>query len=716
MIGKKFWIATLAALFAGGVWSASALPAYPKPVVFTQSDGTQITIRIVGDEFYHYVVSDEGYTLTGGADGDYYYATLAADGTLAPTRVKARPTSMLTRSEVAEIASLQRGVKPVRMAAPMGQLTRMYGRKSVPAPSAVSGMPAAPGRMATASAPTSGQVQSLIILVETSDKSFSIANPQQAFSDLLNQKGYSQNGATGSAWDYYNDNSNGRFDPNFVVVGPYKVSNTAAYYAGNSGMQNVPDLVVEACRLADADGLDFTQFANEDGTIRDVFVFFAGYNQAEGVPDVIWPHRWAVWAKPQYSNVKLDGMKLDWYACTSELQGTNGVTMAGIGPFCHEFGHVLGWPDFYDTDYDESGGRSKALENYSLMCSGNYNNDAHTPPALTLLERWMVGWAEPELLTEPGDLTLAPVWEDKGYLIPTETTNDYFLVEARAMGDFKWDNYISDYNGTVDGSKGLLVMHIDYTDQNQSSWVDDNTLNANPYHECAKLVRAVPGDASADTPSLTFFPGAQNVQTLTSSSNRDFTAWTGGGPDLSLIGITVDGQSVKMTARKRAASTDMGLTMNTNQFDAVLSWDGTIADTWTVAWVNLNTAAKGEVEVTGSNYFLENLAPGATYEVTLTPKDGEMQGKSQVEEFTTAAVDTSKAPRLNLQSSYSTKDRVALSLSDYDGTIASIEWYVDGEAVESHFETLPAGEHQIVAAVIDAAGKKEYLVKYVTIN
>lgn len=707
----------LAAVFAGGVWSASALPAYPRPVVYTQSDGTQITIRIVGDEFYHYVVSEEGYTLTGGADGDYYYATLAADGSLIPTRVKARPTSMLTRSEMGEVASLQRGLKPVQNSA-LRQTIRMFRSATAPAPtrSSVNGMPSAPGRMATASASTTGDLRSLIILVETSDKKFSIANPQQAFTNLLNQKGYSQGGATGSAWDYYNDNSNGKFNPEFVVVGPYQVSNTAAYYAGTTGNQNVPNLVVEACRLADADGLDFTQFANEDGTIRDVFVFFAGYSQAEGVPDVIWPHRWSVRGKSEYSNVMIDGVKLDWYACAAELQGATGATMTGIGPFCHEFGHVLGWPDFYDTDYESSGGTSDALENYSLMSAGNYNNDGHTPPALTILERWMVGWAEPELLSEAGDYTLAPVWEDKGYLIPTNTENDYFLLEARALGGFKWDNYIGDYNGNVDGSKGMLVMHVDYTNQYQSDWVDDNLVNANPNHECAKLVRAVPGSGSANTPSLTLFPGGQEVRLLTRTSNANFTAWAGSGPDLSLIGITVDGQTVKMTARKRASSTDMGLVMRVNQFDAMMTWDESLSDTWELSWVNFNDATSGKVQVTGASYYLNNLIPGNTYEITLTPLAGEQQGKSQVEEFTTLSVDSEKAPRLNLQSTYSAGSPVALSLLDYDGEISQVEWYIDGELVEESYTTMTSGEHQVVAAIVDPNGKKEYLVKYVTIN
>lgn len=40
------------------------VPAYPRPVRITQSDGSQLLVRIVGDERYHYFLSEEGYTLT----------------------------------------------------------------------------------------------------------------------------------------------------------------------------------------------------------------------------------------------------------------------------------------------------------------------------------------------------------------------------------------------------------------------------------------------------------------------------------------------------------------------------------------------------------------------------------------------------------------------------------------------------------------------------
>ena len=46
-----------------------------------------------------------------------------------------------------------------------------------------------------------------------------------------------------------------------------------------------------------------------------------------------------------------DGVKVMDYTCQPEIYTTQGL-MSPIGIICHEFGHALGVPDFYDTaDY-----------------------------------------------------------------------------------------------------------------------------------------------------------------------------------------------------------------------------------------------------------------------------------------------------------------------------------------------------------------------------
>ncbi len=103
-------------------------------------------------------------------------------------------------------------------------------------------------------------------------------------------------------------------------------------------------MVVDACSLAEAAGIDFKQYDTDgNGTIDNVFIYYAGHNEAEGADEnTIWPHRSTV----QNASAIVSGVRIYDYACTSELRGRSGVSMCGIGTFCHEFGHVLGLPDY----------------------------------------------------------------------------------------------------------------------------------------------------------------------------------------------------------------------------------------------------------------------------------------------------------------------------------------------------------------------------------
>ena len=60
----------LTALAAASVLAASAVPAKRVPRTFTQSDGSQITVTLVGDEFNHSYVTDDGLTVAKAANGD----------------------------------------------------------------------------------------------------------------------------------------------------------------------------------------------------------------------------------------------------------------------------------------------------------------------------------------------------------------------------------------------------------------------------------------------------------------------------------------------------------------------------------------------------------------------------------------------------------------------------------------------------------------------
>lgn len=688
----KFCTVFLCLLIAGTA-KTSAVPAYPYLVEHTQSDGTKLSVRIVGDEFFHYVLSSEGYTLTTGADGDFYYATLSTEGQLIPTGVKARPLARLTPAERRQVSALVKGVKPVLTTAVR---QRIAASRPAPSPARADGMPTPPRRISESQ--TTGKLRSLVLLVEFADKSFTTPSVKQAFENLLMQDGYSQNGASGSAWNYYQDNSNQRFDPEFVVVGPYTAAHNSAYYAGYGGTSNVQTLIAEVCRLAD-DDVDFSQFA-DDGIIRDVFVFYSGLNQAEtGDTSTIWPHRSAVYN--QY--VSLDGAQLYGYACSSELNSRAQFT--AIGTFCHEFGHVLGWPDFYDTDYSGSGGEAPALENYSLMCSGSYNDGSRTPPAINILERWMMGWAEPEEITGPGTSLLDPLWKDKGYLVRTPTENDYFLFESRLMDNFKWDEPLR--SGT-ENSKGLLVYHVDYSSSRQQLW-DYNTLNNNPSHECMRMIYSGQNSSGPEY----FYPGANNVTQLTPQSNRIYSAWNKSEPNVSFNAISLQGEQVKLVVRGEAP--ELNLQIQPNQCDALLKWDEMEVESWKVEWKAAGAAQwLGIKNVTSAVCHLEGLAPATKYEVDITPIGGDLFEQAQSFSFTTGSLDTSRKPHLALSEEYTAGEPFVLSIADCS-EINYVKWYANGTPVTS-YQPFEAGEYCITALIVTKKGAKQYLIKYITVK
>lgn len=162
----------------------------------------------------------------------------------------------------------------------------------------------------------------MVILVQYSDVKFSCADPHDYFSRMLNEQGFADLGGTGSARDFFMENSQGKFIPQFDVYGPVTLSKPMSYYGGNTaaGDDRHPDeMVVEACRLLDGE-VDFSQYDRDgDGFIDNVFVFYAGRGEnSGGGPDTVWPHSADImdWDTTPYM---FDGVRFNRYGCTNEV-------------------------------------------------------------------------------------------------------------------------------------------------------------------------------------------------------------------------------------------------------------------------------------------------------------------------------------------------------------------------------------------------------------
>lgn len=329
--------------------------------------------------------------------------------------------------------------------------------------------------------PTKGEHNYLVILVETPDVKFSIPNPKQAFGDMLNKEGYSDYGGTGSARDYFIEQSRSAFKPGFDVFGPVCVNMEMSNFTVGRGLTKLgaARLFAMACDQLDTT-VDFSKYdTDNNGIIDNVFFYYAGYNSADGPDEAIWPHA----GKVEYKEWTFDGKKFTDYACTSELKGASGCDMARIGNFCHEFAHVLGLPDFYDTEMVSNAGPW----DFSLMHNGCYNNDGNTPPSLNCEERMMLGWlgSIPEIPCPTAGFKLKPVSENCGALIPTDNPGEYYYLEYR---DGKgWDKYLPE---------GLVIYHVDKSENvvngktAEFRWRRLDNINCSPEHPCFDLIKA----------------------------------------------------------------------------------------------------------------------------------------------------------------------------------------------------------------------------------
>ncbi|MFR9523160.1 MAG: M6 family metalloprotease domain-containing protein [Rikenellaceae bacterium] len=496
----KFLSAILVVMLSTIV-SLWAVPAKPGIVVVEEPDGSELKIYINGDENFRWRTTEDGYPITQDDDGYYYYAQYSSTGELTQTtqrvsingRIQAPPTSSMLAAQmiqsIAQSSSAQQ------------RITRSAESRS---------------NTSSSGFPSEGSIKSVVILAEYSDLEFVIENPNEAFYNQLNLEGYSVEGATGSAKDYFTANSRGKFDGQFDVYGPYKLGNTRSYYGANdsSGYDMRPDqMILDAVNLADADGVDFSQYDfDNDGYIDNVFVYYAGHNEAEGASaETIWPHKWVVSSAPEF-----DGKHLYVYACTSELRGSKGSIIAGIGTFCHEFSHVFGLADHYDTN-GSVGGSGDGLGYYDIMSVGSYNNNGNTPPMLNGLELDMIGWNAPTIIDSNQTITIDPIHQGEVYKVLTEVDGEYFLLENRQKDAIVWDNYIS--------GEGLFITHVDRSSDYISKWTS-NEPNGNTSHECFKFVVAGNKTFSIDNESIVPYPYNGN-DSWSSYSTPAALSWAG---------------------------------------------------------------------------------------------------------------------------------------------------------------------------------------------
>lgn len=468
---KKILLSITFALM--GIASGFAAKAHTALTTITQSDGSQLTIRLHGDEHYSwYSTTDDVLLVQVGKN--YYVAQVEEDGTLKATPQLAHNAGERGTVEEQVINNQNKekflnllNAEPQALAKPIGTVTPAYF-------------------------PHTDSPKALVILVEFQDVKFKTSDPVATFTHYL--KGAEGEAAPeannayvkgkvnyGSVSQYFNDMSQGQFKPQFDIVGPVTVSKNSAYYGGNAGKDtdvNFAQMIAEACKGV-SDKVNFADYdQNNDGNVDLVYVIYAGYSESinGNSSDCLWPKSGTnAFYEPGTNNLlKLNGKKICRYGINNELNATPSdwidgkPLLNGIGLFCHEFSHTMGLPDLYPT-VEASRVDNQNPEYWDLMDGGEYTYSGYFPTPYSPWEMDVMGWTAPiELGDEAKQVSLNSYASDRtAYKINGE--NDEYLLIQNIQTDGWWRGITKAFKTT-----GMLVWRIDYPYTTVSL---DNRLN-----------------------------------------------------------------------------------------------------------------------------------------------------------------------------------------------------------------------------------------------
>ena len=166
---KKILLVLLAIFVAV---SAFAAPAYRKPFTVKQSDGTELTVVLAGDEALHYFATADGMPLVKETNGDYCYATFEG-GAFISTKQLAHNSAKRSAAEKEMLSAMDFQVMEAEIAKAGSARSMTYKAAAQKAGSQI--VP-------------EGDVNVAVLLVQFKDKEFTYT--KEDFNNILNTKDY----------------------------------------------------------------------------------------------------------------------------------------------------------------------------------------------------------------------------------------------------------------------------------------------------------------------------------------------------------------------------------------------------------------------------------------------------------------------------------------------------------------------------------------------
>jgi len=501
-----------------------AVPAYPYPVTITQPNGEELTLIMKGDEYMNWAVTLDGYTLLVNSDSYFCYAQLNASGDLVPSQYHA--TEILNRS--GEVNTWLQSINTNLFYSDIQVFNYMQLREIV-----------ATEYEKGEDIETKGERKLLVILAEFPDRSFK--RTAEDFELLMNQINYTDGGLSGSVKDYFLENSYGQLDLTCNIVGPFELPNNATYYALETrwGL-----FARNAITAAIQGGVSLAPFAT-GYTVSSVYLIYAGFDASAGCPQTqcIWAHaqRYFNYLEPE------SGYTIQRYAASSELRGVGGSTLTDIGVICHEYGHTLGAPDYYDTN-GQTGGDYDGTGNWDLQAGGSWNNGGTTPPHSNPRSKINTyDWATATLLNTPQTVTvpISRIYNNAFFKISIPNSDSfsadqYFVIENRTREGF--DSYIPGQN---------LIIYRCTENYESQLYLQNTTSPQRFYPVSANASVAVPAFGSSAksqygniNSSSATWPGTLNKALFHNSTTPAMVSWGGTPCNKPISNITVHGDYI----------------------------------------------------------------------------------------------------------------------------------------------------------------------------
>ncbi len=509
--------------------SLFSMPAKRTPTVVSQPDGTTFSVVGFGDERYNYAETLDGYVVIRGSDEYWYYATLSPEGRFIPSAYKVQGGSKLPPNQT--MMSIPKHLTESQQVIAEKQQafrTEKYVDDNTLHKS-IQGL----------MQPQSAVMHVLILCVQYSD--LVATQTSASFQDMVNNDSWKD--GIGGMSKYYKDVSYEAVS----IQADYKDWITAAqpssYYAYSNAnySTHVRELVSQCVDAAEANGVDFSLYDNDgDGAVDGLFIVHSGRGAEEGSQtQYIWSHTGGL--STPYSRT-YDGKTINMYIIMPELYGSNHVD---IGVFCHEYGHMLGLPDLYDTD-GASHGSSQGVGNWCLMAGGSWGGNGYTPERPSHMSAYckeLLGYTNPTVVASSQALSIPraetnsfsyKIWMDNN------KSDEYMLIENRQQTGFDLNLPTS----------GLLIYHVD---KNLADiWPASNGVNVTNTHLGVKVYEAdgleqMAGNTNrgdAGDP----YPGSTGNTSLTQTSTPNSRLWNTNASGVEITSISASGATMTAAA------------------------------------------------------------------------------------------------------------------------------------------------------------------------